>query len=169
MKAPRPLRVLVFLLALTIPAFADLANSPGEPEYVLYLGQTYCLGMDWCPDFAFYGTMTPVGYVELTDTSGAPTNYLWVDNQGEMTFESMPLNDPPPPGLPLLGQLVETGSLQEIDQFFPGGRSRPLFINGGSTDHDMRSLSSVPDPPTFLLLGSAAGLAYRRARRAFCA
>jgi hypothetical protein len=166
MKAPRPLRVLVTLLALTVPIFASSASPSGEPDYVLFLGQTYCLGMDWCPDFAFYGaTTTPVGYVELTDASGAPIDYLWIDYQGNMTFESSPLNNPPPPGFPLLGQLVETGKLQEVDQFIPAGRSRPLFINGGGYQDGIASQSSAPDPPTLLLLGSAAGLAYRRARR----
>ena len=166
MKAPRPLRVLVTLLALTIPAFADSASPSGELEYVVFLGQTYCLGMEWCPNFAFYGALTtPVGYIELTDSSGAPTDYLWIDYQGNMTFESSPLNNPPPPGLPLLGQLVETGTLQEVDQFIPGGRGRPLFINGGGDQDGITSQSSAPDPPTLLLLGSAAGLAYRRARR----
>lgn len=168
MKAPRPLRVLVVLLVLTVPAFAGLANPSGDPDYVVFLGQTYCLGIDWCPNFAFYGRATPIGYVELTDTSGAPTDYLWIDYQGNMTFESNPLNNPPPSSLPLLGQLVETGTPQEVDQFFPAGQSRPLFINGGSTHDGMTSQSSAPDPPSLWLLGSAAGLVYRRARRAVC-
>ena len=166
MRVPRLLRVLVLLLALTVSTFPSSTSPSGEPDYVVFLGQMYCLGMDWCPDFAFYGAMTtPVGYVELTDASGTPTDYLWIDNQGNMTFESSPLTISPPAGLPLLGQLVETGTLQEVDQFIPAGRSRPLFINGGSDQDRITSQSSAPDPPTLLLLGSAAGLAYRRARR----
>jgi hypothetical protein len=168
MNAPRSLRVLVVVLALTLPAFAGSASPSGEPDYVVFLGQTYCLGMDWCPDFAFYGPpTTPVGYVELTDASGAPTDYLWVDYGGNMTFESNPRDNPPPPGLPLLGKLVETGTLQEVDQFFPAGWRRPLFIDGGSDRDGITSQTSAPDPPTLLLLGSAAALGYRRARRGF--
>jgi hypothetical protein len=120
--------------------------------------------MDWCPDFAFYGTGTPTGYVELTDADGTPSDYLWVDFQGNMTFESDPLTISPPAGLPLLGTLVENGMPQEIDQFFPNGRTRPLFIESGS-DAGMDSQSSAPEPSSLYLLAPAAGLAYRRVRR----
>jgi hypothetical protein len=74
------------------------------------------------------------------------------------------LDNPPPLGLPLLGQLVETGTLQEVDQFFPGGRGRPLFIDGGSDQDGIASPSSAPDPPTLVLLASGAALGYRRVR-----
>jgi hypothetical protein len=168
MNAPRSLRVLVVVLALTLPAFAGSASPSGDPQYVVFLGQTYCLGLDWCPDFAYYGPLTtPVGYVELTNASGVPIDYLWIDYHGNMTFESSPLDNPPPPGLPLFGQLVETGTLQEVDQFFPGGRGRPLFIDGGSGRDGITSQTSAPDPPTLLLLGSAAGLGFCRVRRGF--
>jgi hypothetical protein len=120
--------------------------------------------MDWCPDFAFWGTGTPTGYVELTEPDGTPSDYLWIDYQGNMTFESNPLTISPPAGLPLLGQLVEDGTLQEIDQFFPNGRSRPLFIQSETGD-GITSQSSAPEPSSLYLLAPAAGLAYRRARR----
>ena len=165
MKVSLRLGALAVVLTLTISAGAVLSSPDDGTDLVVFLGQTYCLDMDWCPDFAFYGTGTPTGYVELTDPNGTPTDYLWVDFQGNMTFESSPLTISPPAGLPLLGQLVETGTLQEVDQFIPAGRSRPLFINGGSDQDRITSQSSAPDPPTLLLLGSAAGLAYRRARR----
>ncbi len=156
--------ILAVVLSLTLPAVAGPVSPDTDTDSVLFLGQTYCLEMDWCPAFAFYGVLTPAGYVELTEPDGTPSDYLWVDYQGYLTFESTPLTIPPPPGLPLLGKLVEDGTLQEIDQFFPGGRSRPLFMQSG-TDDGLRSQSSTPEPSTILLLGSAAGVAYQRARR----
>ena len=163
MKLPL-LGVLAVVLSLTLPAVAGSVSPDTDIDSVLFLGQTYCLDMDWCPAFAFYGVLTPAGYVELTEPDGTPSDYLWVDLQGYLTFESTPLTISSPPGLPLLGKLVEDGTLQEIDQFFPGGRSRPLFMQSG-TDDGLTSQSSTPELSTVLLFGSAAGVAYQRARR----
>ena len=132
MKAPFPLGILAVVLTLTVSAVASPSAPSGDTDSMLFLGQTYCLQMDWCPAFAFYGPMTtPTGYVELIEPDGTPSDYLWVE-QGYLTFESSPLNVPPPGGLPLLGKLVEDGTLQEVDQFFPAGRSRPLFMQSGT-------------------------------------
>jgi hypothetical protein len=163
MKLPL-LGILTVVLSLTLPAVAGSVSTDTDTDSVVFLGQVYCLDMDWCPDFAFYGALTPAGYVELTEPDGTPSDYLWVDYQGYLTFESTPLTISPPPGLPLFGKLVEDGTLQEIDQFFPGGRSRPLFIQSG-TDDGLSSQSSTPEPSTILLFGSAAEVAYQRTRR----
>ncbi len=165
MKLPLALGILTSILTLTISAVASPSVPSSGIDSVVFLGQTYCVQMPWCPNFAFYGPITtPTGYVELTTSAGDPTAYLWVDRQGSMTFEANPLNFPPPPGLPLLGQLVDDGTLQEIDQFFPAGRSRPLFMQA-ATDDGLVSQPAVPEPSTLLLLASAAGLAYSRGRR----
>jgi hypothetical protein len=158
MKPPL-LGVVAVVFALTAVAVAGPVGPSGDDGEVLYLGQLYCVQMQWCPAFAFYGTGTPIGYVELTEPDGTPSTYLWVDYQGSLNFEASPLNIPPPPGLPLLGKLVADGTLQEIDQFFPAGRSRPLFIQDG-TDDRLAPQSSTPEPSTLLLFTSAAGLAY---------
>ena len=128
MKFPVSLRILPFVLILTAVTAADHTRPIGNGDSVLFLGEPYCVQMDWCPTFAFYGSSTPVGYVELTDSEGDPIALLWVDGNGLMTFESSPLKVPPPAGLPLLGALVANGRLQEVDQFFPAGASRSLFM-----------------------------------------
>lgn len=103
------------------------SNQPaGVTEEVLYQGITYCVNTRYCPDFVFWGYFPP-GYVTLTH-GGKPVVYLWVDFTGLLTFESIPLNVPPPRGLPLLGTLEDNGMLQEVDQFFPGGENRTLFV-----------------------------------------
>jgi hypothetical protein len=144
---------------------ANPSTPTGGTDSVVFLGQTYCLAMDWCPDFAFYGAMTPAGYVELTEPDGTPSDYLWADSQGYLTFESTPLNVPPPPGLPMLGKLVEDGTLQEVDQFFPAGRTRPLFMQ--SPADEGLTAQPTPEPSTLWLLAPAAGLAYHRVRRSW--
>ena len=169
MKTPFPLGILAVVLTLTLSAVASPSAPSGDIDSVVFLGQTYCLQMDWCPAFAFYGPMTtPTGYVELTEPDGTPSDYLWVD-QGYLTFESSPLNVPPPAGLPLLAKLVEDGTLQEIDQFFPAGRSRPLFMQSGTSDgptlESPASGPTVPESSTLLLFGAGVGFVYRRARR----
>ena len=169
MKAPFPLGILAVVLTLTFSAVASPSAPSGDTDSMLFLGQTYCLQMDWCPAFAFYGPMTtPTGYVELIEPDGTPSDYLWVE-QGYLTFESSPLNVPPPGGLPLLGKLVEDGTLQEVDQFFPAGRSRPLFMQSGTgsapTLESPASGLPIPEPSTLLLFGAGMGLAYHRARR----
>src|SRR5450631_2524157 len=101
MKLPLALGILTVVLTFTVCAVASPSVPSSGIDSVLFLGQTYCVQMEWCPNFAFYGPMTtPTGYVELTTTGGAPTAYLWVDRQGSMTFEASPLNVPPPSGLP---------------------------------------------------------------------
>ncbi len=128
MKVLRSMGVLAIVLTLAGSVIANPSRPSGGTDSVLFLGQLYCIQMLWCPTFAFYGASTPVGYVELTTADGAPTAYLWIDHRGFITFECRSLNVPPPVGLPLLGMLVDDGRLQEIDQFFPAGASRPLFI-----------------------------------------
>ena len=155
MKWPILLGVLAVVFALTVSAIASPSTPSDDTDLVLYLGQVYCLQMDWCPDFAFYGAGTPVGYVELTEPDGTPSDYLWVDHQGFLTFESDPLTISPPAGLPLLGKLVEDGTLQEVDQFFPGGGSRPLYMQSGTDDGATLESSApglpAPEPSTLLL------------------
>jgi len=151
MKVPLSLAVMAVVLALAVGAFA----SPSGDDSVLYLGQVYCQGLEYCPDFATWGG-TAAGYVELLDKDGKTiSDYLWVDYSGHLFFESAPLNTPPPSGLPFLGSLIENGQLQEVDQFFPGGVTRPLFIQS----------NDVPEPSTLLLFGPAALFLFGRARR----
>jgi len=119
---------------------------------VLFLGQIYCQQMQYCPDFAYWG-MSPPGYVELTKSDGTTTDYLWINFNGQMTFETDPLNVPPPAGLPLLGKLVVIGSFQQVNQFFPGGINRPLFLEDQSGGQSMPG-GSTPEPSTLWLLGS---------------
>ena len=109
---------LALTLTLSVSASADPTYPAGSGDSVLFLGQPYCQQQDYCPDFAYWEN-SPPGYVELTEADGTPSDYLWVDFKGELTFESSPLNIPPPAGLPLLGKLVENGAFQEVDRFFP--------------------------------------------------
>ena len=125
----RILRLVFFLICTTGILAAETSSSnqsAGSTEEVVYKGTVYCLNIRYCPDFAFWGN-SPPGYITLTQ-GGKPVVYLWVDFTGLLTFESSPLNVPPPKGLPLLGTLVANGTLQEVDQFFPQGGDRPLFV-----------------------------------------
>jgi len=150
MKFRLAVGILVALFALSLCAYAD-------NDSVLYLGQVYCQGVDWCPSFAFWGP-DAAGYVELLEPDGKTiSDYLWVDARGFLYFESDPLNFTPPPGLPLLGSLIETGQLQEVDQFFPAGQTRPLFIQSEPPQ--------TPEPSTLLLFGSAVGILFGVRRR----
>jgi PEP-CTERM motif len=117
-------------------------------------------GQQYCPNFAYWGS-TPPEYVELTGADGTPSDYLWVDTKGEITFETSPLNIPPPPGLPLLGELVENGTFQEVDQVFPAGSNRPLYVAGGG---QMMLASPAPEPTTLWMFG-AGGFALLGRRR----
>ena len=158
------LYALSFAVALTlsVSASAGSIEPSGSGGEVLFLGQLYCVQQQYCPDFAYWGN-TPPGYVELTDANGTPTDYLWVDTEGEMTFETSPLNIPPPAGLPLLGKLVENGMFQEVDQFFPAGSNRPLYIQGSSSEQ-MTLTPSTPEPSTLWMFG-AGGFAFLRRLR----
>jgi hypothetical protein len=160
MKTRLVLGVLVTLAVCSVFAIAGAAPAGGTDE-VLYRGTPYCVNNDDCEAFANWGPTT-AGYIELLepDGSGQVSDYLWVDFTGHLWFES---RDPggtfaalPPAGLPLLGTLVEDGTLQEVDQFFPGGETRPLFVESDST---------TPEPSTLLLVGPAAVFLFNRARR----
>ena len=125
----RILRLVFFLICTTgiLAAETSPSNQPvGSIEEVVYRGTVFCLNTRYCPDFAFWGNFPP-GYITLT-RGGKPVVYLWVDFTGLLTFECSPLNVPPPRGLPLLGTLVDNGMLQEVDQFFPQGGTRALFV-----------------------------------------
>jgi PEP-CTERM motif-containing protein len=153
MKMRLVLAVLAVLVTLSASAVADL-------DEVLYQGVVYCLGVDNCPNFATWGG-SAAGYVELLEPGGGSvSDYIWVDFTGELWFESKDANGNfgalPPAGLPLLGTLIENGSLQEVDQWFPGGGTRPLFVE---------SPAAVPEPSTLLLFGPAAVFLFNRARR----
>ncbi len=150
------LAVMSVLIVLSVCAVAD----PTGTDEVFFEGNAYCIGVDSCPNFATWGG-TAGGYVVLYDSDGkTPSDYLWINFDGTMTFESeLPgggFAQLPPAGLPFLGGLVENGSLQEIDQFFPGGVTRPLFIE---------SEVDTPEPSTLLLFGPAAVFLFNRARR----
>lgn len=131
MRMPLLLDTLGVVLALTVSLSASSSGPGSSDDSVLFMGQIYCEQLQYCPDFAFWGN-SPSGYVELTKADGTPTDYLWVDISGQMTFESSPLKIRPPAGLPLVGTLVADGTYQEVDQFFPAGSNRPLFIQSHS-------------------------------------
>lgn len=152
MKALRHPLSLAITLVLSVCASAGSIDPSGSGGAVLFLGQLYCEQQQYCPDFAYWGT-TPPGYVELTDANGTPTDYLWVDTKGEMTFETNPLSIPPPAGLPLLGKLGDDGKFQEVDQFFPAGSNRPLYIEGSSSEQ-MTLAPSTPEPSTLWMFGA---------------
>ena len=160
MKTRMLLGVLAVIATLSVCALA-------QSDQVVYKGTPYCVGNEDCEAFAFWGP-TPVGYVELLepDGSGQVSDYIWVDYTGHLWFES---DDNPAcggsfcttpqlqsPGIPLLGTLVENGQLQEVDQFFPAGVTRPLFV---------QSVEGTPEPSTLLLFGPAAVFLFNRARR----
>lgn len=158
------LAVIAAIVALSVCAVAGPSGGGGPApqgfDEVLYKGQLYCVGVDDCEAFAFWGP-TAAGVVELLESPGGPvSDYIWVDFQGNLWFESDDnggFGALPPAGLPLLGTLVESGQLQEVDQFFPGGSTRPLFIESVE--------QQVPEPSTLLLLGPAALFLFNRARR----
>jgi PEP-CTERM motif len=152
MKARLVVGVLAVVVTLSVCAVADL-------DEVLYQGTLYCVGQDNCQAFATWGG-TAAGYVELLEPGGGSvSDYIWVDFTGQLWFESKDANGNfgalPPAGLPLLGTLIENGTLQEVDQFFPGGVTRPLFVES----------PSVPEPSTLWLFGPAAIFLFNRARR----
>src|SRR5664279_1788937 len=73
--------VLTVVLAFSLCAFAD-------QDEVVFEGQTYCLGVDDCRNFATWGP-TAGGYVVLYEADGHTiSDYLWVNPDGTMTFES---------------------------------------------------------------------------------
>jgi hypothetical protein len=156
-------RSLAIMLAVvpifTVCAFAGPAQE-GDDQ-VLFQGSPFCVGMEDCRSFAFWGG-TAAGYVELTEPNGQASDYIWVDFSGFLWFESADENGNfavlPPPGLPKLGQLTEDGTLQQVNQFFPGAQLRPLFVESSPTE-------SVPEPSTLLLVAPAAALLAGRARR----
>jgi len=171
------LAVITVIAAFSICAVAGTSNpgssaiagttNPSSADEIMYRGQLYCVGNPDCEAFAFWGP-TAAGYVELTfaNGSGQVSDYVWVDFTGHLWFESY---DPaqcgssgfcalPPAGLPLLGELKDDGSLQQISQFFPGGVTRPLAVQ---SDEGL----STPEPSTLLLFGPAALFLFGRARR----
>lgn len=152
MKIRLVLGVLAVVVTLSVCAVADL-------DEVLYQGNLYCVGIDNCQAFAAWGGSS-AGYVELLEPGGGSvSDYIWVDFTGELWFESKDANGGfgalPPAGLPLLGSLIEDGTLQEVDQFFPGGGTRPLFVES----------PTVPEPSALMLFGPGAVFLFNRARR----
>ena len=154
----------VFAVLCVVATLSVCAVAQGGSDSVLFENKPYCVNNDDCEAFAFWGP-TAGGYVELLepDGSGKVSDYIWVDAKGFLWFES---DDDqkcggfcvlPPAGLPLVGTLVENGTLQEVDQFFPGGVTRPLFVESQEP--------SVPEPSTLLLFGPAAVFLFNRARR----
>ncbi len=161
MKVPLCISVVAVVLGLAICASADLNDSglgaPAGGQFeVLYLGTPYCVSTtgSYCPDFASWGG-TAGGYLEFKDTGGGIDAYLWVDGTGELSFASGTAIINPPAGLPLLGIITEDGTLQEVDQFYPGGVTRPLYVES----------PAVPEPSTLLLFGPAAVFLFGRGRR----
>jgi PEP-CTERM motif len=123
-------------------------------------------GVDDCRDFANWGGTAGNSYVVLYEADGHTiSDYLWIDSTGEMTFESKLADgtfaELPPSGFVFLGGLMEDGTLQEMDQFFPGspGSNRTLFIQSDVVE------GTTPEPSTLLLFGPAAAFLFGRARR----
>jgi hypothetical protein len=156
MKLLLSLGVFAAVLALNLYALA------GSTDEVVFEGQPFCINQDDCQNFALWGGETPAGYVVLYEADGHTiSDYLWVDpTTGLMTFESdLPgggFAKLPPAGLPFFGGFIEDGTLQQVNQLFPGGGGRPLFIE---------SSIDTPEPSTLLLLGPAAVFLFGRARR----
>lgn len=157
--------VLVAILALNFRAVAD-------SDEVVFQGNTFCAGIDDCRNFASWGghgTARSIGYVVLYEADGRTiSDYLWVDINGLLTFESdLPSGgfaELPPAYLRKLGGLIENGSLQEVNQFFPGGVGRPLFIES-KIDTTESKVGTTPEASTLLLFGPAAVFLFGRARR----
>lgn len=146
--------VLMAFLALNLCAVAD-------NDFVDFRGQTFCLGVDDCRDFANWGP-TVGGYVVLYEADGVTvSDYLWVNSDGAMTFESdLPgggFAQLPPAGLVFLGGLIEDGTPQDLGVFFPAGEIRGLFVES--------KVDTTPEPSTLLLLGPGAIFLFSRARR----
>lgn len=136
MKVLRFIGVLAaFAVVATLPVCAA-ARSAGNTDEVLFRGNLYCIGLEDCRAFAFWGN-TPGGYVEFLDGSGKTSGYIWVDLSGLLWFEARNASGGfgalPPANLPFLGSLAVNGQLQEVDQFFPAGATRPLFVQIGSS------------------------------------
>ena len=156
--------VLVAILALNFRAVAD-------SDEVYFRGNIFCIGIDDCRNFANWGPATArsIGYVVLYEADGRTiSDYLWVDINGNLTFESdLPSGgfaELPPAYLRKLGGLIENGSLQEVNQFFPGGVERPLFIES-KIDTTESKVGTTPEASTLLLFGPAAVFLFGRARR----
>lgn len=160
MKIRAVLGVIAVVATLSICAVAGTTDPSGGFDEVMFKGQLYCVGVDDCQAFAFWGP-TAAGYVELLESPNGPvSDYIWVDFNGFLTFESDDNSGGfaklPPAGLPFLGSIVENGSLQNISQFFPGSVTRPL---------EVESTEGTPEPSTILLFGPAALFMFGRARR----
>jgi hypothetical protein len=157
--------VLAAVLAVNLCAFAD-------QDEVVYRGNVFCAGVDNCQNFANWG-ITPPGYVVLYEANGRTiSDYLWVNFNGLMTFESDNSSGGfahlPPPGIPFLGGFIENGLPQEVDFLFPGfsGSGRTLFIESKvDTSNGSKIDNAVPEPSTLLLVGPAALFLLGRARR----
>jgi hypothetical protein len=163
MKMRLSVAVLAVILGLSVCAVADI-NDLGAPSQfsdpsqfqVEYLGNFYCQSPNgsFCPDFADWGG-TSAGYIQFDAPGGGIDAYLWDDGTGFLTFASGVALTPPPSGLPLLGIVTEDGTLQQVNQFFPGGVQRPLFVES----------PVVPEPSTLLLFGPAALFLFGWTRR----
>ena len=161
--------VVAAVLALNLCAFGGAIEpdavtvapgNQGDPpvtEEVIFLGQTFCVNTPWCPNFALWGG-TAGGYIEFLGPDNLPAEYLWTNADGTLTFESLPLNVPPPAYDLLLATLHESDMLQQVNQDFAGGITRPLMV---------LSSSAVPEPSTFLLFGSAGVMMFGRIRRSW--
>jgi len=154
------LAVLAVVTILPVCAVADLNESGSAPAgsqfEVEYLGNFYCQSQSGslCTDFALWGG-TAAGYVEFKSPGGGIDAYLWVDGTGELTFASGVDLQAPPAGIPLLGIITEDGTLQQVNQLYPGGLLRPMYVES----------PTVPEPSTLLLFGPAALFLFGRARR----
>jgi hypothetical protein len=152
-KASIAVAVLAVVLAFSLCAFAD-------QDEVVFEGQTFCLGSDDCQNFATWGP-TAGGYVVLYEADGHTiSDYIWTNPDATLTFESRTASGfalTPPTNDVFLGGLIENGQLQEIDQFFPAGATRPLFV--------LSKVDNTPEPSTLLLFGPAAMFLFGRARR----
>jgi hypothetical protein len=153
--------ILAAVFALNLCAYAS-----EQPDEVVFRGNVFCLGLEDCQNFANWGPTAADSYVVLYEADGVTvSDYLWIDSTGRMTFESDNESggfaELPPPGFVFLGGLIEDGTLQEVDQFFPGsvGSNRRLFIQSDVVE------GTTPEPSTLLLFGPAAVFLFGRARR----
>jgi hypothetical protein len=143
----------------------NLADTE-DVDAVMFRGNIYCLGVGDCRAFATWGSGNAIsaGYVVLTEPDGiTPSDYIWVDINGNLWFESDNESGGfavlPPVYLRKLGTLVENGNLQEVDQYFGASAGRSLFIQSSPAER------ATPEPLTLLMVGSGAVLLFSRTRR----
>ena len=158
------MKVPVYLAVLAVVAVVAMLSVSAVADSVLYKNTPYCVGQDDCRSFAEWGP-DAAGYVELLDSPGGPvSDYIWVDFEGFLWFESDngtgKFGALPPAGLPLLGTLVENGQLQDVGVFFEADGTRPLFVQS-ELDTPARTFDSPVVRPR--------GLVPVRSRAAFLA